>query len=182
MKRTVLPALLASVLVLSGCGNSEDDEAKTAIADYFTTEQSGQQASAMKKDQADCVAGRMVDDIGVDQLKEYKVLNDDGSFNEKIQGFEMSEEDAEVMADAFLTCTDTLESMKKQVAAAPSASSPEGKACFDELLTEENVKSMMVASFSGDQEKATEFQQDLMGCATAGMPTPGATPSPTPDK
>jgi hypothetical protein len=179
MKRTVLPALLASVLVLSGCGNSEDDEAKTAISDYFTQQQGGQQGATMKKGEADCLAGRMVDDIGVDQLKEYEVLNDDGSFNEKIQGFEMSEEDAEVMAEGFLTCTDTLESMRSQVESAPTASSPEGKKCFDELLTEENVKSMMVASFSGDKEKAAEFQQELMGCATAGMPTPGATPSPS---
>ncbi|HSE08136.1 MAG TPA: hypothetical protein VLB29_05680 [Nocardioidaceae bacterium] len=179
MKRTVLPALLASVLVLSGCGNSGDDEAKTAISDYFSQQQGGQQGSSLKEGQADCVAGQMVDDIGVDQLKEYKVLNDDGSFNEKIQGFEMSQEDAEVMANAFLTCTDTLDQMRSQIESAPQASSPEAKKCFDELLNEENIRSMMVASFSGDQEKAAEFQQELMGCAAAGMPSPDSTPSPT---
>lgn len=181
MKRTVLPALLASVLVLSGCGASEDDEAKTAISDYFT-EQGGQQGAAMKEKEADCLADGMVDDIGVDQLKEYKILNDDGSFNKEIQSFEMSEEDAEVMADSFLECTDTLEQMKSQIESAPSAGSPEAQECFDELLSEDNVRSMLAASFSGDQEKANEFQTELMECASAGMPAPGSSPTPAPDK
>ena len=178
MKRTVLSALLASVLVLSGCGSSEDDDAKTAISDYFSQQQANQQGAAMKEKEADCLAEGMVDDIGVDQLKEYKILNDDGSFNKKVQSFEMSQDDAEVMADSFLSCTDTVEQMKTQVESAPNAESPEAQKCFEETLTEENVRSMMVASFSGDQEKAGEFQNELMQCAAAGMPTP----APTPDK
>ncbi|HLN76229.1 MAG TPA: hypothetical protein VK204_04235 [Nocardioidaceae bacterium] len=180
MKRTILATMLASALVLSGCGNKEDEQAKASISDYFTQQQAGQQGASMKKKEADCLASGMVDDIGVEQLKKYKILKEDGSFNKEAQGFTMSKDDSEVMADAFLKCTDTIKTMKAQIASDPSAQTPEAKKCFAETLTEDKVRSMLVANFSGDQKKATEFQSELMKCAAAGQPAPSQAPSPAP--
>lgn len=182
MKRSILAALTASVLVLSGCGSNEDEEAKTAISDYFQQQQQtagGQQAPAMKKKDAECLADGMVDGIGVDHLKDYKILNEDNSFNKKVSNFEMSQDDAEVMADSFLDCTDTMKQMQDQIAAG-AGQSPEAKKCFEDALTREKVRSMFVANFSGDQKKAGELQGELMKCSSLVAGAPSQAPSESP--
>lgn len=172
MKRTILAAALASALILSGCGNNEDEQAKTAITNYFT-HQSGQQAPMKKKD-ATCLADGMVKGIGVDQLKKYHVLKEDASFNKNIKNFKMSKDDSQTLADTFMKCTNVVETMKTQAAASPAGQTPEGKQCFEATLTEDKVRAMLVASFSGDRQQATQFQSELMKCASAGAPTPPA--------
>ena len=178
MMRTILATALASVLVLSGCGNKEDEQAKASISDYFTQQQSGQQGASMKEKDANCIADGMVEDIGVDQLKKYKILKEDGTFNKSATNFKMSKDDSEVMADAFLKCTDVIKTMKSQIAKDPAAQNPEAKKCFEETLTEDKVRGMLVANFSGDQESAGQFQSELMKCAAAGQPTQTPTPKP----
>jgi hypothetical protein len=175
MKRSILSVALASLLVLSACGSNEDEQAKSSISDYMAKQQPGQQASMKKKD-ADCIADGMVDGIGVDQLKKYKVLNDDASFNNDVKGLKMSKDDSEVLADTYMKCTDVVKSFKTQAASTPAGQTAEGKKCLDETVTEDNIRTMLVASFSGDQQSAMKFQTDLMKCSTAGAPSPSAKP------
>lgn len=174
MKRTILSTVLASLLVLSGCGGGEEDEAKTAISDYLMEQQDDAQMITLKEGEADCIAGDMVDGIGVDKLKEYGFLNEDGSVNkDSKQTPEMSKGDSEVMVDAMFGCTDVMDTMRNELATAMGSATPEMQECFEKALSEEMVRSVLVATFSGDEAAA---QQELMGplgeCITGGMGAP----------
>lgn len=174
MKRTILSAALASVMLLGGCGGGEEDEAKTAISDYLMQQQEDAQMIELKEDEADCIAGDMVDGIGVDQLEEYGFLNEDGSINEEAQIPKMSEEDSEVMVDAMFDCTDVMATMRKELGTAMGGQTPEVQQCLEDALTEDMVRAVLVATFSGDQAGA---QRELMGplgaCLGGGTDLPG---------
>lgn len=173
MKRTVLPALLASVLVLSGCGASEDDEAKTAISDYLVQQQEQQQMITLEEGEADCIAGGMVDGIGVDQLKEYGFLNEDGTVNENAETPEMSQEDATTMVDSMFDCTDVMATMQQELSKSMGDQPAEVKDCIQDALTEEAVRDMLVATFAGNQEEAGKaLMGPLMECAMSGSELP----------
>ncbi len=174
MKRSILAALVASVLVLSGCGSNEDEEAKTAISDYLMEQQANQQMISLKDKEADCISDGMVDGIGVDKLKEYGFLNEDGSVNKDAKTPEMSKGDAKVMVDSMFDCTDVMKTMQAELAKSMGDQPPAVKKCFDEELTEDAVRGMLEATFAGDQEQAgQELMGPLMKCATgaSGLPS-----------
>ena len=171
MKRSILPALLASVLVLSGCGASEEDEAKTAISDYLMKQQSEDRMVTLKQDEADCISEGMVDGIGVDQLQEYGLLEEDNTVAEDVETPMMSKADAQVMVDSMFDCTDVMKTMKDELASSMGQQPPEVKACFEKALNEDAVRGMLVATFSGDQDKASkELVGPLMECTGQGLP------------
>lgn|SRR5512139_2116972 len=174
MKRSILSALLASVLVLSGCGSSEDEEAKTAISDYLMKQQANRQMIQLKEKEADCISDGMVDGIGVDQLKEYGFLNEDGSVNKDAKTPKMSAEDSKTMVNSMFDCTDVMATMKAELAKSMGDQPAEVKECFDKELTEGAVRGMLEATFAGDQQKAgQELMGPLMKCATgaSGLPS-----------
>jgi len=173
MKRSILAAVLASALVLSGCGADEDEEAKTAISDYLMKQQDNAQMISLEQEEADCISDGMVDGIGVEKLKEYGFLKEDGSVNESVETPEMSEGDAKTMVDSMFDCTDVMTTMREELSKSMGEQPAEVQECFDEALTEEAVRTMLAANLSGDQEKA---QQELLGplmkCATGGATAP----------
>lgn len=177
MKRSILSVAMAALLVLAGCGNSEDDQAKTAISAYLMKQQSNNQMISLKKGEADCISGGMVDGIGVDQLKKYHFLNEDGTVNEKATTPDMSKTDAKTMVDSMFNCTDVMKTMQKQLTTSMGNQPAQVKQCFQKALTEDAVRGMLVASLSGDQNQA---QQKLLGplmqCATmaSGAPSSGS--------
>jgi hypothetical protein len=171
MKRSILPALLASVLVLSGCGANEEDEAKASISDFLMKQQSEDQMVTLKQDEADCISEGMVDGIGVDQLQEYGLLEEDNTVAKDVKTPEMSKADAQVMVDSMFDCTDVMKTMKDELASSMGQQPPEVKECFEKALNEEAVRGMLVATFSGDQDKASkELVGPLMECAGQGLP------------
>lgn len=173
MSRLVLPVVLASSLLLGGCGAGEDAEAKEEISTYLMDQQEGEQMIDLEQEEADCISEGMVDGIGVDQLKEYDFLDEDGTVNEDPTEPEMSNEDAETMVDAMFDCTDVMDTMQNELAGSIGEQPPEVRKCFDEALTEERVRALLVATFSGNQDTATqELTAPLMKCAMGGLTPP----------
>jgi len=170
MRRTLLSATVATVFLLTSCGASEEETAKAEISEYLVKEQGEQEMFQLEKKEADCIAGDMVDGIGVDQLKEYKLLKDDGTVNANADVENLADEDAEVMADAMLQCADVMKEVKDGLAESMPQATPEVKKCFDEALTEDLVRKMLVATFTGKQDAAQELTAPLMECAMGAQP------------
>lgn len=171
MKRTVLAVALSSILLVSACaGGGEDQEAKDNIAASLMDQQSEADMMTLEQKDADCIAEDMVDGIGVDQLTEYGFLKKDGSVNDELGDLTMSQEDAETMADSMFECTDAMEEVQKQLETSLGKQDPAVKKCFDEALTEDVVRGMLVATFTGDQdsEAAQKLVAPIMECATQG--------------
>jgi hypothetical protein len=77
MKKTaaVLSAL-ALTFSLAACGNGDDDTAKENIKAELTKDKDSLGVKATEEE-ADCLAGGMVDELGVEKLQKYKFLNED---------------------------------------------------------------------------------------------------------
>lgn len=169
MKRTIIAAALASGLVLTGCSGDDDEaEAKSAISDYLVAQQEDAQMITLEESEADCIADGMVEGIGVDQLQEYGLLADDLTVDPEAQTPEMSEEDSEVMVDAMFDCTDVMGTMEEELASAMGQQSPEVQECLQDALTEDVVRSVLVATFSGQQDQAQQQLMEPLGACISG--------------
>lgn len=173
MKRAVWSVALVALLALGGCGSSEDEQATQAIADYLVEQQKDDQMIALEESEADCIAGDMVDGIGVDKLEEYGFLTEEGTVNENATAPEMSRDDAETMVDSMFGCTEVMDTMENELARSMGEQTAETRKCFAEALTEEAVRGLLVATFSGDDEQAgKELMGPLMKCAMGGTDLP----------
>jgi len=160
--------LAALLLPLTACGGSNDDaEAAKAISDSIMAsqeEQSGGNAQmfAMPREDADCIGEGFVDEIGTEKLQEYGFLTEDLKAAEDFTNVEMSKEDAESAADTLLGCTDVQQMMSEAMGEVDA----ETRECFEDVLTEDALRSLFTKMFSGQQEEAgQELIQPMMECA-----------------
>jgi hypothetical protein len=173
MKKLAAVLAIALCLSVSACGpsGSSDDEAKAAdsISDAIVAESaSGNTGSLtdMDRKDADCVGEKMVDRIGLDQLREYGLLDKANKVQKDVDQVEMSTDDAEAMTDTFFDCTDVMGLLHKSMKAA-GGDNPEMQACLEKALTEDSVRSMLTSTFTGDTDKAGKaLQEPLMKCVT----------------
>src|SRR5687768_5668434 len=116
MKNTVA-VLCAALMTLSACGNGDDDKAreniKTAVLEEETDLTGGAKPT---EEQADCIADGMVDDVGVETLQEYELLDDNLEINEEADPTDMEEGDADALAEVFVDCIDVEEMFAAQFA------------------------------------------------------------------
>ncbi|HEX6247750.1 MAG TPA: hypothetical protein VFZ64_07770 [Nocardioidaceae bacterium] len=173
MNRSLLSVAAACALLLSACsGDGEEAEAKEAIAVHLMDQQEDAQMLALEQDEADCIADGMVDGIGVDQLKEYGFLNEDGSVNKESETPEMSQGDAEVMVDSMFDCTDVMATMKEEMSSTLGQQPAETQKCFEDALTEDVVRGVLVATFTGEEQKAQQELMEPFGACMTGMEQP----------
>jgi hypothetical protein len=172
MKRTALGGALTTLLLLAACGGGEDEQAKAAISEQLMTQQQDQQMVELEQEEADCISEGMVDGIGVDQLKEYGFLDEDGTVNEDASTTTMSKEDARILVDSMFDCTDVMATMQEELAATMGQQTPEMRQCIEEALTEERVRKLLEATFAGEQQGTQELMAPLMQCAMLGSGAP----------
>lgn len=180
MKRTLLVVTAAAALTLSGCGGGagggaggglSSDEQK--VADNLSKrllDQGQGETLSVTKEEANCISEDMVGEVGVDQLQEYGIVKEDLTVNKDPDEVKMSTADAEATADAIFGCADVQamvdEEMGKQLAGQP----PAVKKCFEEALNDERLRSMLVSTFSGQEERAQqELVKPVMECAQKAM-------------
>lgn len=174
MTRSALAALLTSLLLLSGCGSGDEGTVRQNLAESMTQQQNEDDLVALDDEEADCVAGRMVDDIGVDQLQEYGFVDENLEVQQNLNDLEMSEQDSEALVDAMFECTDVMASIRKSFSEEMPAGNPKMKKCFDDALTEKAVRGLLVAVFSGaeGQQASQELMAPMMKCAMEFMDVP----------
>lgn len=165
MKFRTIGAIGVLALALTACGSGDNDKASASISEAIRD--SGGQDMALNQEQADCIGDGFVEEIGADQLVEYKVLNEDMTVNEGVDNVKMSEEDAGSAADVVLDCADFREVFTGMMEGMPQ----EARTCLDDELTDERLKEFLKATFSGDQdsEAVQELSTAVQECVTANM-------------
>jgi hypothetical protein len=165
MKYRTLGAIAVFALALTGCGGGDDATASESISTAIRD--SDTQDMSLTQEQADCIGDGFVEEIGTDQLVEYKVLNDDLSVNEGVDNVEMSEADAKAAAGVVLDCADFKEVFTGMMEGMPE----EARTCLDEALTDERLRDFLAATFSGDEDAAAveELSAAVQECVTAGL-------------
>lgn len=157
--------LLVSSGLLAGCGSDDDETASKNIkASILKEEVAGAELS---DDQAGCLSDEIVAEIGVDQLKEYGLLNDDLKVDEQLTDAKLEAEDADAMATAFVDCVDAEKLIEEQFSAAASGMTPEQQECIKEALDEDAVKTILSATFQGNQDEIpAEIRDSFTACVT----------------
>jgi hypothetical protein len=172
---TLIAALLMTVTACGGGDDSADaNTAKSNISDSLM-EGAGGDDSVFDQDAADCFGDKVVDEVGVEKLQEYGVLDDDLSVRDDISDTKMSEDDAGKAADAFTDCVD-FEEFFEATFAGDDETDQEVVDCLREAIDEDRFHDIMKAGFAGDQQAAQEAMEPAMKCMMSELPS--ETPSP----
>lgn len=162
----------------------DDDEVEVSgdgqpFVDAMVDAMMAEEDMPFSEDQARCVAARTVDTIGVDRLTEAGVTPDQfGSSGDNSMDFSelgLTEDDANEIFDNFGKCDINFRELMLESMAADSEVTPEMKGCMEAVLTDENLRRLMVATFmSGDEgidedPALADLMGGIMGCAFMGM-------------
>ena len=170
--KTSLAAATATLLALTlgSCGSNDDAEASQAISASIMKSQSSSgdgasQLLSLKKKEADCIGDGLVDKIGTDQLREYKLLTKDNKAGQDVTTVKMSAGDAKATTDVLFGCTDVPGMMKKAMNSSgqvPAAMQD----CVNKALSDEALRGMFTHVFQGNEEQAKkDLIQPMMKCA-----------------
>ena len=91
----------------------------------------------------------MVDDVGVETLQEYELLNDDLEINEDANPTDMSEDDADALAGVFVDCIDVEEMFAAQFDSGEEELPDEQKECIEDAIDEDAMKAGLVRVVPG---------------------------------
>ena len=148
--------------------SSAGSGAAKAISDSIMSSQAAANGSTqfflMSRADADCIGQGLVDKIGEDQLKKYKMVTD-GANGATVGTAKMSAADAKAATDVVFECTDVASMMQKAIN--KSGSMPKQmRNCVNKALTEENLRSMFSKIFEGKQVAAQkQLTTPLLSCA-----------------
>jgi hypothetical protein len=164
--------LCAAALMLSACGNSDDEKAKansddakakanikSAVLDDQTN-MTGTTKPTEK--QADCIADGMVDDVGVDTLQKYGLLDDDLKIDDKADPTNMSPDDADALAGVFVDCIDVQQMFASQFGSGTDKLPAAQQKCITDAIDEDAMKSGLSASFQGKEDEGFAAMQKKM--------------------
>lgn len=173
--KTSLAAATATLLALTlgSCGSNDDAEASQAISASIMKSQSSSGDSAsqllsLKKKEADCIGSGLVDKIGTDQLKQYKLLTKDNKAGQNVTQVKMSKGDAESATDVLFGCTDVPAMMKKAMNSSGQVPA-QMRGCVDKTLNEQALRGMFTNVFQGNEEQARkDLITPMMKCAQSG--------------
>jgi hypothetical protein len=181
--------LCAALFALTACGGGNDTEADPETAEAKENikasllEEGGNLAGTEVTDeQAGCVSDGMVDEVGVDKLQEYKLIDEEFKISKDAQPTDMEQGDAEAMAAVFTDCVDMEELFEEQFSTGPMADqlTDEQQTCLKDAVDDEVIESALADTFQGKQADPAEgVQADLMACVTGGAGgegTGGSTP------
>lgn len=172
MKKTTA-AICAALLTLTACGSGDDEKAKENIKANVLEDDGGGVAAGTKptEEQAECMADGMVDEVGVEKLQEYEILNDDLEIVEDADPTDLEEGDAKALAAVIIDCVDMAKMIQDQVdASAQTELTGEQAECIRDAIDEDTIEAGLAASFQGKDEDnpMAEMQAEMMKCA---MPT-----------
>lgn len=152
------------------------DDIATAYVDAMTESMIADEDFPATRKDAECLATKFVDIIGGDRLRAAGVTPEE--FADDTMDFSdvgITESQANKMYDAFDACNFDLRELMMSEMAEDDDLTPAATACMDQVLTEENLRKLMVRTMVGGEDAADadpELQDILggfMGCAFMAM-------------
>ncbi len=164
--------LCAAMFALTACGGGDDTEAKENIKASLLEEDADLAGAKVTEEQAGCVSDGMVDEVGVDKLQEYELLDDELNIRKDAGEVTMEKGDAEALAGVFVDCVDMEKVFEEQFATGAAAEqlSDEQQQCLKDAVDSDVIEEALAATFQGEEADPTAgLQSDLMACVTGGV-------------
>ena len=171
-----ISAVLCAVLLMSlaACGNSDDDTAKANIKASVLKDSSGVAGgSKLTEAQAQCFADGMVDDVGVDKMQKYKLLDDNLKIIKDASPTNMSAGDADATAGVITKCVDLKKLITDQINSSTQTKLTDTQSkCISDAINEDAIRKGLSASFQGKSDNPmSDMQGALMKCVMPGSST-----------
>lgn len=134
--------------------------------------------AGITEDQARCYAGHTLDVIGLDRLQQHDISPD--AFADEDDAMDFSElgitmDEGNAIFDGFTDCGIDLDEMIAAGFAEDEELDPKAKACLEQVLTEENLRLLIVTSMvKGEDAMETDPELEaitsgMIGCAFMAM-------------
>jgi len=154
-----------------------------AYVDSIVESMKSDEDTPLSDEQANCFGARFVKVIGVDRLKEAGVTPENLASEDSMDftDLKLSEAEGNKVYDQFGACDiDLREEMMKSMSSDEDMT-PAAKACMEGVLTDENLRKLMVVIMTKGDDAAEDdpalsgFMGGLMGCAFMSMGSDGTT-------
>ena len=167
--RATVAVVTAALLTLSACGGGGDEsEAKDNLAESFAKEEGGALTGAdLTEDEAGCLSDGLVDEVGVEKLQEYGILEDDLAVVEDADDVKFEAGDAAAFAGVVTDCVDVSQLITDQMAEQDLTA--EQEECVSEALDEDAVRDLLSATFQGQEPEMDGAIGDAMACVMEGQ-------------
>ncbi len=172
MRKTAVVACTA-VLVLTGCGTGDADQAKANIKANILDKGSVIAGVEPTEEQAGCLADGMVDEVGVEKLQDYQLLDDDLKVRKDGVPDDMSKDDADALAGVVVQCVDVAKLIEDQLDKQAASLSDEQRTCLSDAIDEDAIKAGLAASFQGEDEDnpMNAMRGEMLKCVMPGGAT-----------
>jgi hypothetical protein len=159
--------LCTLLLALTACGGGDESAAKDSIKASLLDNPDLAGGTEMTDEEAGCVSDGMVDDLGVEKLQDYKLLDDNAEIIEDAQPDDFSAEDADALADTIVGCVDVEELLSERMGATMEQMTDEQASCITDAFDEDTIKDIISAGFQGEDATSAlpgDLQEQVMGC------------------
>ncbi len=148
----------------SGGGGAVSAEAKPYVDELRKSMMADGQELQLTSSQADCMAPKFIDAIGVDTLKAKGVKPEDMASDSDMDFDELALTDAQgtELVDSFSACDVSLKALFIDSLSSDSEISADDKKCVEDALPDELVERLMVTTFTKGSD-ALQQDEDLMG-------------------
>lgn len=177
MRKTVA-AVFAALLVLvalSACGQNDEETARANIKEGVLEDDDVSGGTPLTEEQAECFADGLVDEVGVDTLQDYGLLDDDLALVDDANPTNMSAEDARATAGVLTGCVDMVKLLREQIDDQSEVDLTDEQAdCIAEAIDQDAIRDALAATFQGkddDESALTDSMGPLMECFTGGATT-----------
>ena len=177
-RRTTAGLVAAALVVLGACGGDDGGDAgRDDYVDALVATMDPESDFPPEEDRP-CVAGAMVDAVGVESLSEAvspdEIAEAGTDFDPQEAGFDIGEAEAQAYYDGLGECMDVrarfVESLSEDM-----GMSGEDVECLDQALSDEMVRDLFVAdtlggeqSIESDPELTADFTTAITPCVPAG--------------
>lgn len=158
--------LCTLLLALTACGGGDESQAKESIKASLL-DNPDLAGTELTDEEADCVSDGMVDDLGVEKLQEYKLLDDNAEVIEDASPDDFAAEDADALAGTIVGCVDVEELLNEQMGATMEQMTDEQASCITDAFDEDTIKDIISAGFQGEDATSAlpgDLQEKVMGC------------------
>jgi hypothetical protein len=156
-------------------GDASEEDYVAAVAATFT--QGGEDDLQLTDEQADCVAPKWIDTIGVDRLKDKGISPDDigdDADDADISDLGLSEDEGGELYDAFAACDVDIRQQFVDSLAADEDVSEEAAACLDNAIDSDLLRRLIVTTLTqGDEalDEDTDLVNDFNSAVAPCQPT-----------
>ena len=149
-----------------------------AYVDAMTDAMTADEDFPLSDEAAQCFSARTVQTIGVDRLQEAGVTPEMMGSEDSAMDFSalgLTEDEAGDIYDNFGRCDIELRDLMMESLATDEETTPAMQACLENVLTDENLRKLMVSSMMNGDEgmdsdpELEELMSGIMGCAFMGM-------------